>query len=71
MLHKTGSHCVGVDFTVPEIILIEWLSWTSILLQCELFIQTGQAYSAAEYTRARVDVLSVEVDAPQDEPASF
>jgi len=71
MLHKTGSHCVGVDFTVPEIILIEWMSWTSILLQCELFIQTEQAYSAAEYTRARVDVLSVEVDTPQDEPASF
>jgi len=23
MLHKTESHCFGVDFTVPEMILIE------------------------------------------------
>lgn len=65
MLHKMGSHYFGVDFTVPEMIFMEWLSWTSILLQ---FSHTGQVYFAAEYTRARADVL---VDAPQDEKASF
>lgn len=71
MLHKMGSHYFGDDFTVSEIILIEWLSWPSIFLQWELFNHTGQVYIAAEYNRTRADVLSVEVDAPQDEPVSF
>jgi len=45
MLHKTERYCIGLDFTVPELILIEWLTWKSILLQRELFSHNGQAYS--------------------------
>lgn len=38
-LQRTGSRSVGIDLTVPGIMRIVWLSWTSISLQCELFIQ--------------------------------
>lgn len=57
MLAKTGSHCVGVDFTVPEIIRIVFRRSTSMRLQWWLHSHIGAQYSATEYAMAIVDVL--------------
>lgn len=31
MLQRNGSHSVGVDLRIPEIMRLDWLSWISIL----------------------------------------
>jgi len=46
MLAKTGSHCVGVDLTVPKIIRIVFRSSTSMRLQWWLPSHIGAQYSA-------------------------
>ena len=53
----------------PEMIRIESFSATSSFLVWVLRHQTGEAYSAALYTSASAPVRSVEVYAPQLEPA--
>src|SRR5699024_672974 len=71
MLESTGSHSVGVDFKVPVMTRITVFNWASILLVCELFIQTGLQYSAFEKTNARAVTRSVLALAPQVEPTNF
>jgi hypothetical protein len=44
------SHGVGVDFKVPVIIRIVVFNRASILFTCAPLFQTGQQYSAVEYT---------------------
>jgi hypothetical protein len=46
MFASAGSHCSGVDLTVPLITLITLLSCVSILLTCVLLNQTRDPYSA-------------------------
>ena len=52
----TGSHCMGVDFIVPLIIHISVFRTVSKCFVWLLSAQTGEQYSAAEYTRARLAV---------------
>jgi hypothetical protein len=71
MCAKTCSHGVGVDFKVPVIIRSVVFNWASILFTCTLFFQTGQQYSAVEYTRASPVTRKVCAFAPQLVPASL
>lgn len=61
MLLKTGNQYVGVVRIAPEMIRIVIFSWTSTLLTWALFNQTGEHYSAVEYTRLKADVLRVAI----------
>ena len=66
---STGKNVVSVGRMHPEMIRIESFSATSSFLVWVLPHQTGEAYSAALYTSASAPVRSVEVYAPQLEPA--
>lgn len=66
---STDSHGIGVDFIAPVMILRHECSVVSIFFACVLCDQTGLQYSAVEYTNAMADVLSVEAEDPQSEPA--
>ena len=70
MPDNTGKNSVGVGFRQPVTILMVSLRVMSSFLACALRLHTGEAYSAALYTRARAPVLKVEGLAPHDEPAS-
>ena len=71
ILHKTLSHGKGVDLRVPLIMRRVLLSWTSILLQCELPSQDGELYLAVGYTIERADCLKQFAFAPQKVPAKL
>ena len=66
---STGRNVVSVGCMHPVIIHIVSFSATSRFLVWVLRHQAGDAYSAALYTRASTPVRSVEVYAPQLEPA--
>ena len=48
IVDMVGSQTVGVDFSVPERILIEVLSFVSIFFVCLLLSQAGVQYSAVQ-----------------------
>ena len=66
---STGKNMVSVGRMHPVIIRILSFSATSSFLVWVLRHQSGDAYSAALYTRASAPIRSVEVYAPQLEPA--
>ena len=66
---STGRNVVSVGRMHPVIIRIVSFSAPSSFLVWVLRHQAGDAYSAALYTRASAPVRSVEVYAPQLEPA--
>ena len=68
---RTGSIWTGVGFIAPEMVRRASFSATSSFLVWRLWHQAGEAYSALEKTRARVDVRRVLKSAPQSVPASF
>ena len=62
---------MGVDFSVPLIICISVSRTVSKCFVWLLSAQTGEQYSAAEYTRARLAVRRVRALDPQVLLASF
>ena len=66
---RTGKAATGVGFRHPVMIRRALFIATSTLLACGLLHQTGAQYSAAEKTRAWVDIRSVLAEAPQVVPA--
>lgn len=66
MLLKAGSHTIGVDFTVPVIILIVLLSLLSTFFASALFSPVDE-----EYTRPKAVVMRHCPAAPHEVPASF
>ena len=64
MLASTGSHGSGVDFLVRVISLRQLFIVVSTFFTWVLCDQTGQQYSAVEYTNDKADD-------PHDDPASF
>ena len=69
MPENTGRNSVGVGLRQPMIILRVSLSAVSSFFVCVLWHQTGEAYSAELYTRARAPVRRVVGLAPQAEAA--
>ena len=71
MLESTGNHSKGVDWLVPDTVLIVSFSCTSIFFAWALLSHTGQQYSATGYTRASAEVLRVDAVGPQPVPVSL
>ena len=66
MLHRTGSHALGVVLIVPDICRIMWFNWVSMIE-----FDTGAQNSPVEKTSDSALVLRTSAVAPQDELASF
>lgn len=71
MFESTGNHFKGVDWMVPDIVLIVSFNWTSIFFVWALLSQTGLQYSATGNTRASAVVLRVDAVGPQLVPVSL
>lgn len=68
---RTGSHCIGLDFTAYIIVLFKCV--VSTFHECTLFDQTEAAYFTVEYTDAIVAHIKVVAFLPSHYPvpASF
>jgi len=70
MSARLGKYCLGVDFRHAVIVRKAEFIATSTSFVFLLLDHTGEQYSAAGYTRARLLVLSVLMEAPHPVPAS-
>ncbi|KAK0144358.1 hypothetical protein N1851_017284 [Merluccius polli] len=66
---STGRWNTGVGFRQPVMVRSAMFMATSTFLECGLLHQAGAQYSAAEKTRACVEIRSTLADAPQLVPA--